>query len=82
MVETNALPPLNTPGEQKNDKRSPFQTRYQHFHLRAEEYLHLKQWLLTWVGWNPRGSVSQSQGLGGGQDTPPTHIRVPATFIL
>ncbi|KAM6951116.1 zinc finger protein 385C-like [Aplochiton taeniatus] len=32
------------------------------------------QWFLTWVRSNPRGSVSQSQGFGGGQDTHPTHM--------
>lgn len=34
----------------------------------------LAQWFLTWVRSNPRGSVSQSQGFGGGQDTHPTHM--------
>ena len=36
--------------------------------------LNFKQWFLTWVRSNPRGSVSQSQGSGGGQDTHPTHM--------
>ncbi|KAF2353770.1 hypothetical protein FHG87_015471 [Trinorchestia longiramus] len=34
----------------------------------------LNQWFLTWVRSNPRGSVSQRQGFGGGQDTDPTHM--------
>ena len=29
----------------------------------------LKQWFLTWVRSNPRGSLSHSQGFGRGQDT-------------
>ena len=38
------------------------------------EIICLEQWFLTWVRSNPRGSVSQSQGFGGGQDTHPTHM--------
>ena len=28
----------------------------------------LSQWFLTWVRWNPRDSLSQSQGFGRGQE--------------
>ncbi|KAF2355415.1 hypothetical protein FHG87_013828 [Trinorchestia longiramus] len=34
----------------------------------------LHQWFLTWVRSNPRGSVSQSQGFGGDQETHLTHM--------
>ncbi|KAF2347932.1 hypothetical protein FHG87_021314 [Trinorchestia longiramus] len=43
-------------------------------HSRPTNCLTLDQWFLTWVRSNPRGSVSQSPGFGGGQDTHPTHM--------
>ena len=34
--------------------------------IETDENITIKQWFLTWVRSNPRGSVSQSQGFGGG----------------
>lgn len=42
----------------------------------------LGQWFLTWVRSNPRGSVSQSQGFGGGQDTHTVCVSVPFTPLV
>ncbi|KAF2353302.1 hypothetical protein FHG87_015941 [Trinorchestia longiramus] len=52
-------------GRRDSDSSSPFS---------LSSGSQLKQWFLTWVRSNPRGSVSQSQGFGGDQETHLTHM--------
>ncbi|KAF2352180.1 hypothetical protein FHG87_017065 [Trinorchestia longiramus] len=44
------------------------------WYQRLHKCIDLDQWFLTWVRSNPRGSVSQSQGFGGDQETHLTHM--------